>query len=75
MSQKNACINTQIFSSWFHNYFVTFVQNKLSSVGQEPKALLVLDNCWAHPDEEQLLSSDGKVKALHIYIYICTCII
>ena len=30
-------------------------------MGQEPKAVLLLDNCSAHPDEDTLVSRDGKV--------------
>ena len=29
----------------------------------EPKAVLLLDNCSAHPNEEELISADGKVVA------------
>ena len=32
-------------------------------MGLEPKAVLLMDNCSAHPDEEELKSSDGKVIA------------
>jgi len=62
-SQKNAWVNTNIFSEWFHNYFVPHVQEKLRERGKEPRALLVLDNCSAHPDQDLLISQDGKVKA------------
>ena len=30
-------------------------------MGLEPKALLILDNCSAHPDEDSLVSADGLV--------------
>ena len=62
-SQKNAWVDTTIFSSWFHDTFVPGVQSKLQSMGIEPKALLILDNCSAHPDEELLVSADGLVTA------------
>ena len=52
---------TTIFSSWFHEKFVPFVQEKLRESGTEPKALLIMDNCSAHPDEELLISRDGLV--------------
>lgn len=60
-NQKNAWMNSAIFSDWFHNTFVPVVQTKLVDLGIEPKAILVLDNCSAHPDEEDLISKDGKV--------------
>ena len=43
--------------------FVPTVQEKLREIGLEPKALLLLDNCSAHPEEEEFVSPDGKVKA------------
>ena len=51
-----------------------FFQNKLSSMGQEPKALLALKSCSPRPDEEQLLSSDGKVKALFLPLNVMSLI-
>jgi len=62
-SQKNAWVNTNTFSEWLHNYFVPHVQEKPRELGKEPCALLVLDNCSAHPDQDLLISQDGKVKA------------
>jgi len=40
-----------------------FVQDALKKDGLPPKAVLHLDNCLAHPDEEELVSSDKKVVA------------
>ena len=62
-SQKNAWINTVIFNDWFQNCFVPDVKKKLTEIGQEPKALLILDNCSAHPNEDELASSDGLIVA------------
>ena len=53
--QKNAC-------DWFHHQFVPHVRSKLSSLGENPTALLLLDNCSAHPDEEELISDDGEIS-------------
>ena len=66
MSQKNAWVNGSIFHSWFDDHFVPFNQSKLQSLGQEPKGLLLLDNCSAHPDEELLVSKDGLVTAMFL---------
>ena len=60
---KNAWMNTTIFQSWFHDVFVPDVQRTLQDMELEPKALLLLDNCSAHPDEEFLVSADGLVTA------------
>ena len=46
-NQKNAWVD--IFSDWFHNSCVPFVQKALVKQGFEPKAKLFLDNCSAHP--------------------------
>jgi len=61
--QSNAWMNCELFSGWFHNYLVTFVQDTLKKGGLPPKAVLLLDNCSAHPDEEELVSRDKNVVA------------
>ena len=63
---QNAWVNTAIFLEWFHDHFVPLVQEKLTERGKEPRALLVLDNCSAHPDEDLLVSRDGQVKAVFL---------
>lgn len=65
-SQKNAWVNTTIFLSWFHDVFVPDVQTNLQSMGLQPKALLILDNCSAHPDEDSLVSADGFVTTKYL---------
>ena len=62
-NQSNAWVNATLFTNWFHQNFVPTVQEKLREIGCEPKAVLLLDNCSAHPDEEELFSADGKVIA------------
>ena len=59
-NQSNAWVNAALFTDWFHKNFVPTVQGKLREIGCESKAVLLLDNCSAHPDEE-LISADGKV--------------
>ena len=61
VNQSNAWVNAALFTDWFHQNFVPTVQGKLREIGCEPKAVLLLDNCSAHPDEEELISADGKV--------------
>ena len=65
-AQKNAWVNCTIFSFWFHEKFVPHVQEELRKIGKEPKAVLIMHNCAAHPDEELLISRDGLVKALFL---------
>ena len=62
-NQSNAWVNATLFTDWFHHQFVPTVQEKLIALGCEPTAVLLLDNCSAHPDEEQLVSADEKVVA------------
>ena len=64
--QKSAWMNSKIFPVWFHNSFISTLRKELSSLGLEPKAVLVLDNCPAHPNEEDLISDDGNITALHL---------
>lgn len=66
MNQPNAWVDTTVFSSWFHNHFVPFIQKKLQEMKLPKKALLILDNCSAHPDEELLVSKDKLVKAVFL---------
>lgn len=40
-----------------------YVQEQLKSLGEEPKAVLILDNCSAHPEAEDLVSTDGAIYA------------
>ena len=61
--QKNAWMDTGLFLEWFHYHFVPYVRMKLKALGQECKAVLVLDNCSAHPDASELVSDDGKIIA------------
>ena len=56
--QKNAWMSFDIFYGWFHQSFIPTVRKELCSLGLEPKVVLVLDNCPAHPNEEDLISDD-----------------
>ena len=64
--QNNAWMNTEIFHTWFHNSFIPLVRTHLTSIGQELKPVLVLDNCPAHPDSSELVSDDGKIFAKYL---------
>ena len=39
------------------------MRDELSKLGLPPKAVLVLDNCPAHPEAEELISDDGNIFA------------
>ena len=62
-SQKNAWVDRDIFRDWFFNCFVPETKQRLSELGEEEKAILFLDNCSAHPSEDELMSADGKITA------------
>ena len=51
------------FREWFFNCFVSETKQRLSELGQEKKVILFLDNCSAHPSEDELVSADGKITA------------
>jgi hypothetical protein len=60
---KNAWMTRHVFISWFNEDFVPSVKSHLRSRKLEEKALLLLDNCPAHPSSEVLKSRDGKIVA------------
>ena len=49
------------FKERFHKNFVPYVKEKLSSDGLNPIAVLLIDNCSAHSDPEELASADGNI--------------
>lgn len=53
-SQSNAWVDATLFTHWFHHEFGV-------ALDYEPTAVLLLNNCSAHPDEEELISADRKV--------------
>ncbi len=65
-NQSNAWMTTDQFSDWFHQDFVPYVRKSLVSLGEQPKAVLILDNCSAHPDPENLVSDDGTIFAKYL---------
>ena len=61
--QTNVWMTCDILHAWFHHSFVPTVRDELSKLGLLPKAVLVLDNCPAHPEAEELVSDDGNIFA------------
>ena len=59
-AQKNAWMEASIFREWFHNHFVPYIQERL---GDDREAVLLLDNCAAHPDVDELVSENGRIAA------------
>ena len=65
-AQKNAWVDTEIFTDWFHKEFVPAVEKHMLQKGLPVKALLLLDNAPAHPDEGVLISSDKTIKTMFL---------
>lgn len=61
--QTNAWMTSELFHSWFHDDFVPTVRKELVAMKEEPKAVLVLDNCSAHPEACELVSADRNIFA------------
>lgn len=63
---KKAWMTASLFEDWFHNDFVPAVRKHLRRQGVEPKAILLLDNCTAHPPQDTLTSRDGKIRVVFL---------
>lgn len=63
---KNAWMTSTIFEEWFQKEFVPSVRKHLRQQRLEPKALLLLDNCPAHPPADSLVSRDGKIRVSYL---------
>ena len=65
-SQKIAWGNCDIFSSWFHNYFVPAVTRHMREKGLLVKGQLLLDNAPVHPDLTSFVSTEEDIKAIFL---------
>ncbi|XP_053687322.1 jerky protein homolog-like [Sabethes cyaneus] len=64
---KKAWTNRALFNEWFISEFVPSVRAFAVRNNHEPRALLVLVNCFAHFDGgSSLESDDGKIKVLFL---------
>lgn len=61
--QSNAWMTSKLFHEWFHQDFIPHVRVSLIALGEEPKVVLLLDNCSAYPQEAELVSEDGQIFA------------
>ena len=65
LSQRNAWMNSEIFAEWFKKVFVPAVKRHQRAQNiRSPKALLLIDNCSAHPQE--LKTCDGSVTCMFL---------
>lgn len=65
-NSKNAWMTSAIFEDWFHKEFAPSVRKHLRSLKLPEKALLLLDNCPAHPPAEMLKTRDGLIKVSYL---------
>ena len=65
-NSSNAWMTAALFEQWFHNSFVPSVRKSLRSQGLEERAILLLDNCPAHPPAESLRSTDGRIQVHYL---------
>ena len=62
----NAWMTASIFKWWFHDKFVPAVRKHLRKLQLEEKAILLLDNCPAHPAAEVLTSRCKKIRVVFL---------
>lgn len=69
-NSKKAWFNSGICTDWFFKHFVPEVrryqEEELKFPPEEVKALLLLDNAPAHPSEEKLITTDGKIRVMFL---------
>ncbi|XP_042897244.1 jerky protein homolog [Parasteatoda tepidariorum] len=59
-AQSNAWMTAALFKDWFFHHFVPEVKESFKSLGlpDGTKAILLLDNCKAHPPVDELVSGN-----------------
>ena len=62
----NAWMTAAIFTEWFQKSFIPNVRRHLRERRLEEKALLLLDNCRAHPPADMLRSADGNITVMYM---------
>lgn len=69
-NSKSAWFTSDITMDWFHKSAVPEIRKYQTDVLRIPehevKALVLLDNCPAHPDTEKLTSEDKKIKCMFL---------
>ncbi|XP_015187494.1 PREDICTED: jerky protein homolog-like [Polistes dominula] len=65
-NQFTSWVTREVFNEWFHKDFVPEVKKFMKRSNLPIKALLVLDNAPAHPNEQELKSSDGNIQTIFL---------
>ena len=61
-AQSNTWMTATIFQDWFKTVFVPKVKTHLESLGLPLRALLLIDNCPAHPSDLSVVTTDGTIE-------------
>ena len=62
----NAWMTAKIFQEWFDLTFVPAVRRHMRQQSLDEKAVLLLDNCRAHPPANMLRSDNGKITVMYM---------
>ncbi|GBM70630.1 Jerky [Araneus ventricosus] len=64
-AQSNAWMTAALFKDWFFHHFVPEVKESFKSLGlpEDTKAILLLDNCKAHPPVDERSFIQGLLNA------------
>lgn len=65
-ASKNAWMTRTLFKTWFFEHFVPQVRKFLEESGLPVQAVLVLDNCSAHFNTEELKTSDDAIWTMFL---------
>ena len=61
-AQKNTWMTSSIFSDWFKTVFVPKVKSHLHAQNLLKRAILLIDNCPAHPPDLEVKTPDGSIE-------------
>lgn len=64
--QKSAWMTASLFKDWYWNSFIPFVMKKLRRMNIEKKIILFVDNCSAHPHQDELNNISGTVRTEYL---------
>jgi hypothetical protein len=59
-------MTASLFEEWFFQFFVPDVKKHLRRQNLPEKAILLLDNCAAHPQGDVLQTTDGQIKVVYL---------
>jgi hypothetical protein len=59
-------MTASLFEEWFFQIFVPDVKKHLRRQNLPGEAILLLDNCAAHPQGDVLQTTDGRIKIMYL---------